>query len=140
MYFDIFKITQFLKISFSSVKKEYLFRMFDLGMQELILIFIVALLIFGPKRLPELGKTIGKGMRELKAALRGAQDSITDSETNILEEIKDAETSIKDSITGKISSNKKRKEEKEDRAETQEHGNSGKAEEVNKKKVNNEKD
>ena len=114
--------------------------MFDLGMQELILIFIVALLIFGPKRLPELGKTIGKGMRELKAALRGVQDSITDSETNILEEIKDAETSIKDSITGEISSNKKRKEEKEDRAETQEHGNSGKAEEVNKKKVNNEKD
>ena len=114
--------------------------MFDLGMQELILIFIVALLIFGPKRLPELGKTIGKGMRELKAALRGVQDSITDSETNILEEIKDAETSIKDSITSEISSNKKRKEEKEDRAETQEHGNSGKAEEVNKKKVNNEKD
>ncbi|MCK5139960.1 MAG: twin-arginine translocase TatA/TatE family subunit [Thermodesulfovibrionia bacterium] len=109
-------------------------------MQELILIFIVALLIFGPKRLPELGKTIGKGMRELKAALRGVQDSITDSETNILEEIKDAETSIKDSITSEISSNKKRKEEKEDRAETQEHGNSGKAEEVNKKKVNNEKD
>lgn len=114
--------------------------MFDLGMQELILIFIVALLIFGPKRLPELGKTIGKGMRELKAALRGVQDSITDSETNILEEIKDAETSIKDSITSEISSNKKRKEKKEDRAETQEHGNSGKAEEVNKKKVNNEKD
>jgi sec-independent protein translocase protein TatB len=114
--------------------------MFDLGMQELILIFIVALLVFGPKRLPELGKTIGKGMRELKAALRGVQDSITDSETNILEEIKDAETSIKDSITSEISTNKNRKEEKEDRAETQEHGNSGKAEEVNKKKVNNEKD
>jgi sec-independent protein translocase protein TatB len=114
--------------------------MFDLGMQELILIFIVALLVFGPKRLPELGKTIGKGMRELKAALRGVQDSITDSETNILEEIKDAETSIKDSITSEISTNKNRKEEKEDRAETQEHGNSGKAEEVNKKKANNEKD
>ncbi|MDP2166759.1 MAG: twin-arginine translocase TatA/TatE family subunit [Thermodesulfovibrionales bacterium] len=43
--------------------------MFDLGIQELIVIFVVALLVFGPKRLPELGRTIGKGVRELKRAL-----------------------------------------------------------------------
>ncbi len=113
--------------------------MFDLGMQELILIFIVALLVFGPKRLPELGKTIGKGMRELKAALRGVQDSITESETDILDEVKDVETSIKDSITSEISSNKDRKEGKEDSAETRESGDSGKDEEVNKKNAHNDK-
>jgi Tat protein translocase TatB subunit len=42
---------------------------FDLGFQELIVIFIVALLVFGPKRLPELARTIGKGVGELKRAM-----------------------------------------------------------------------
>jgi len=54
--------------------------MFDLGIQELILIFVVALLVFGPKRLPELSKTLGKGVRELKIALRGVKDSLEEAE------------------------------------------------------------
>src|SRR5437867_911252 len=39
-----------------------------LGMQEMIFIFVLALLIFGPKKLPELGKTIGKAMTEFRRA------------------------------------------------------------------------
>src|SRR6266851_206852 len=39
-----------------------------LGMQEMIVIFILALLIFGPKKLPELGKTLGKAMTEFRRA------------------------------------------------------------------------
>jgi TatA/E family protein of Tat protein translocase len=46
--------------------------MFDIGTQELIIIFIVALLVFGPRKLPELARTLGKGVRDLKAAIRRA--------------------------------------------------------------------
>lgn len=53
--------------------------MLDIGIQELIVIFIVALLVFGPKRLPELGKTLGKTMAELKKAVSGVKEQM-DSE------------------------------------------------------------
>jgi TatA/E family protein of Tat protein translocase len=42
--------------------------MFGIGMPELIVIFIVALLVFGPKALPDLGKALGRGLREFKRA------------------------------------------------------------------------
>jgi|WetSurMetagenome_2_1015567.scaffolds.fasta_scaffold81567_1 sec-independent protein translocase protein TatA len=40
----------------------------SLGMQEIIVIFLIALIIFGPRKLPEIGKTIGKGLAEFKKA------------------------------------------------------------------------
>ena len=40
----------------------------SLGFQEMILIFIIALIIFGPKKLPEIGRTIGKALGEFKKA------------------------------------------------------------------------
>ena len=40
----------------------------QLGMQELIVIFVIALLVFGPRKLPELGKSLGKGLREFRRA------------------------------------------------------------------------
>lgn len=41
-----------------------------LGMWELVLIFMVFLLVFGAKRLPEIGQSLGKGIREFKGSLR----------------------------------------------------------------------
>src|SRR3954466_14895617 len=40
----------------------------SLGLPELLMIFVVALIVFGPKRLPEIGKTLGKALGEFKKA------------------------------------------------------------------------
>lgn len=40
----------------------------NLGLQEIIFIFVLALLIFGPKRLPEIGRTVGKALGEFRRA------------------------------------------------------------------------
>jgi len=48
----------------------------SLGIPELILIFIVALLVFGPKRLPEIGRTLGKAIGEFKKATDDLKNTI----------------------------------------------------------------
>ncbi|MHB9036437.1 MAG: Sec-independent protein translocase subunit TatA/TatB [Armatimonadota bacterium] len=50
--------------------------MFNLGTPEIVIILAVALLVFGPKKLPEIGKSIGQGLRELRKASREIVDSV----------------------------------------------------------------
>ncbi len=47
-----------------------------IGMQEMLLIMAVALLVFGPRKLPELGRTLGKGMAEFRRATSDLKRSI----------------------------------------------------------------
>ncbi len=42
--------------------------MWNLGFPELVIIFVVALVIFGPRKLPELGRSLGRGLSEFKRA------------------------------------------------------------------------
>jgi Tat protein translocase TatB subunit len=50
--------------------------MFGIGMQELIIIAIIALIIVGPKKLPDLAKTLAKGFSEFKKATEGATEEL----------------------------------------------------------------
>jgi sec-independent protein translocase protein TatA len=54
--------------------------MFDIGLQELVLIFVIALLVFGPKNLPQLGRSLGRAMREFRRASEEFRSTI---ETNL---------------------------------------------------------
>ncbi len=45
--------------------------MFSFSMPELIVILVIALLVFGPAKLPELGKALGRGMQEFRKATNG---------------------------------------------------------------------
>ncbi len=51
--------------------------MFGIGMQELVIILILALIIFGPGKLPDVGKAIGKSIREFKQASKEITEDIT---------------------------------------------------------------
>jgi len=48
----------------------------SIGGPELLLILVVALLVFGPKRLPELGRSVGRGLREFRRATMDLQTTI----------------------------------------------------------------
>jgi sec-independent protein translocase protein TatA len=52
----------------------------NLGFTEIMLIVLVVLLLFGAKRLPEVGASIGKGIREFKRSLSDTQDAIMSNE------------------------------------------------------------
>lgn len=55
----------------------------NIGGSELLLILFVVFIFFGPKKLPELGKSIGKGIREFRGAMKGIQDDIQNSTKDI---------------------------------------------------------
>ena len=54
--------------------------MFGIGAQELVLILVVALLVFGPKRLPDLARTLGRGLSEFRRASNDVRQNLQEAE------------------------------------------------------------
>jgi sec-independent protein translocase protein TatA len=52
----------------------------NVGPLELVIVLVIALIVLGPKRLPEVGRSIGNGMREFKNAISGSKDEDEDDE------------------------------------------------------------
>jgi sec-independent protein translocase protein TatA len=51
----------------------------NIGAPEIILLLLVALLLFGAKRLPEIGRSLGSGMREFKDSVSGVKSDVTEA-------------------------------------------------------------
>ena len=69
--------------------------MFGIGLPELVIILVVALIVFGPKKLPELAKALGRGMSEFKKASEEIKDSL-----NLNEELREVKNDLDDSVRG----------------------------------------
>ncbi|NOQ95243.1 MAG: twin-arginine translocase subunit TatB [Desulfobacterales bacterium] len=94
--------------------------MFGIGMPELIIIFVIALIIIGPKKLPDLARALGKGLAEFRRAtdqlkanldmddvedeLKGVQEDLADSVSGLLDVSEtEEETKPKDPVTSETS-------------------------------------
>ena len=64
---------------------------FGIGIWELLILLLVLLLVFGPKRLPELGRQLGKGMREFRDSVSGSDDKDDEPTIDDMAELPPAE-------------------------------------------------
>jgi len=71
--------------------------MFGIGMPELIIIFVIALIIIGPKKLPDLARALGKGMAEFRKATNEIKSNL-----DMEDDLKGIEEELADSVSGMI--------------------------------------
>jgi len=54
----------------------------SIGWQEILIVLFVFLVIFGPRRLPEIGRSVGNGIKEFRNSTSGIKDQITQDQTS----------------------------------------------------------
>jgi len=83
---------------------------FNVGPLELIVVLIIALVVFGPKRLPELGRSLGRGIREFRGSVSGeGKEDEEDEELRELQQSKakaEAEA-IDEAVEGEVVADKR---------------------------------
>lgn len=84
--------------------------MFGVGSSELVIILIIALLILGPKEIPKVARTLGRGMRELQRAkdelkknIEFEDDTISEIKSDIRETIQETEKEIRNEFKSPVS-------------------------------------
>ena len=81
--------------------------------QEIVIVFIVVLLLFGSKQIPEVARGLGKGMKEFKKATDDIKREIRDSSADVIDDFKDIKQDI-ESDTREIVKNVRKKMDSDD--------------------------
>lgn len=89
--------------------------MFNLGPMEMLLVFVVILLLFGAKRIPEIARGLGKGITEFKRAARDVTDEIESSVND-----RSANTTAKNELRGQRISEPPRQSDQSSGSDTKE--------------------
>jgi sec-independent protein translocase protein TatA len=80
----------------------------NIGFPEIVVLLVLALIIFGPKRLPELGKSLGKGIREFRSSVSGEKEDEEDEELRELQQSKaKAEAEAIEAVEGEVVTEKR---------------------------------
>jgi sec-independent protein translocase protein TatA len=83
----------------------------NVGLPEVLIVLVIALIVFGPKRLPELGRSLGKGINEFKDGMSGAHEDEEDKEDKEMRELHEskaaAEAETIESVEGEVVSEKR---------------------------------
>jgi sec-independent protein translocase protein TatA len=74
----------------------------NIGPLELAIVLVIALIIFGPRKLPELGRSMGRGIREFKGSLSGDNDKDDADEKRERAELEEADDQAEEPVEGQI--------------------------------------
>lgn len=81
--------------------------MFGIGIPELIVILLIAFVVIGPEKLPELARSLGKGLYEIRRATEGVRSEIEKEGEEINDELDEASQSLREAGEGGASTGEK---------------------------------